>query len=115
MLKEIEKTASKLTSDADKLTKNSEKYLTKAYSNTEKMTDNRKIKIGTRSIIIGTIIGLATTGLSVITGSNPSIATATGVSVGLMAGSANAVVQANNHGTIQQTKDKISSTIDKLK
>jgi len=89
-------------------------YIETACDNAQKMPMNRVIKIGTRSMLVGTLACLATVGLSSLTGSNTQTALATGVSLGIVAATINGVAGANEYGPVKQTKDKVNQTKDKL-
>jgi len=91
----------------EKFYKDPEDYLETAYNNVQKMPNNRIIKVGTNSLLVGTLAGLATVGLSVLTGSKKPVAVATGVSVGTLAAAASGMVNANKYGCVEQTKDKV--------
>ena len=92
----------------EKFTEDPEKYLTQAIENTQKMPNERVAKVTTKSAMIGAVIGLATIGLSVLTGSKKELAVATGVGVGTLVGTASGLAQAHDYGTIKQTKDKVN-------
>ena len=85
-------------------------YLETAINNADKMSDTRKIKIATKSAVIGFGTGVCAFTLSIISGNSNSTSGLFSILMGLSATGVSCIYRAHEFGIVDQTLDSLRET-----